>query len=381
VALRDLYVSEGEFVIHLRSKAAAALTAAVALTFSACAANESGTPAGTAPSGQELSGTLTGIGASSMATAQETWVAEFQTANPDVTINYSPDGSGAGREAFAGGGADFAGSDRAMEPDELTAEALSKSRCAADAKALSLPVYISPIAVIFKVPGVTQLKLDANTVAGIFAGQIKTWNDSKIAALNPGVDLPNLAITAVHRADDSGTTENFTDYLHEAAPSVWTAEPDGEWPFKGGEAAPQTSGVVDAVTNGNGTIGYADASRAGDLGVAQIKVGDKFVKYSPEAAAAIVDASPKASSEGRSTNDQAIELDRKATGDVYPIVLLSYAIACEKYKDPATAAKVKAYLGYIASEAGQQAAVKAAKMAPLSAQQSKNVETAVAAIS
>ena len=101
-------------------------------------------------------------------------------------------------------------------------------------------------------------------------------------------------ITAVHRADDSGTTENFTDYLHEAAPEVWTAEPDGEWPFKGGEAAPQTSGVVDAVTNGTGTIGYADASKAGDLGVAQIKVGDKFVKYSPEAAAAIVDASPKA---------------------------------------------------------------------------------------
>ena len=62
-------------------------------------------------------------------------------------------------------------------------------------------------------------------------------------------------------------------------------------------------------------------------------------------------------------------------------MLLSYAIACEKYKDPATAAKVKAYLGYIASEAGQQAAVKAAKMAPLSAQQSKNVETSVAAIS
>ncbi len=324
---------------------------------------------------------LTGIGASSMATAQETWVAEFQTANPGVTVNYSPDGSGAGREAFAGGGADFAGSDRAMDADEITPEALAKSRCAPDAKALSLPVYISPIAVIFKVPGVTDLKLDANTLAGIFAGQIKTWNDPKIAALNSGVNLPSQNITAVHRADDSGTTENFTDYLHDAAPSVWTKEPDGEWPFPGGEAAPQTSGVVDAVTNGTGTIGYADASRAGDLGVAQIKVGDKFVKYSPEAAAAIVDASPKAAAEGRSANDQAIELDRKATGDVYPIVLLSYAIACEKYKDPATAAKVKAYLGYIASEAGQQAAVKAAKMAPLSAQQSKNVEASVAAIS
>ena len=372
---------EGESVKFSRKGAAAALTATVALTFSACAANESGTPAPAGSGSENLSGTLTGIGASSMATAQETWVAEFQTANPDVTVNYSPDGSGAGREAFAGGGADFAGSDRAMDPEEITPEALSKSRCAADAKALSLPVYISPIAVIFKVQGVTDLKLDADTLAGIFAGQIKTWNDPKIAAINEGANLPNQSITAVHRADDSGTTENFTDYLHEAAPKVWTAEPDGEWPFKGGEAAPQTSGVVDAVSNGNGTIGYADASKAGDLGVAQIKVGDKYVKYSPEAAAAIVDNSPKAAAEGRSANDLAIELDRKAEGDVYPIVLLSYAIACEKYKEPATAAKVKAYLGYIASAAGQQAAVKAAKMAPLSEQKSKDVEASVAAIS
>ena len=135
---------EGESVKFSRKGAAAALTAAVALTFSACAANESGTPRSGRFRSENLSGTLTGIGASSMATAQETWVAEFQTANPDVTVNYSPDGSGAGREAFAGGGADFAGSDRAMDPEEITPEALSKSRCAADAKALSLPVYISP---------------------------------------------------------------------------------------------------------------------------------------------------------------------------------------------------------------------------------------------
>ncbi len=361
---------------------AAALTAAVALSFSACAANEGGSADPAASGGGEsLSGTLTGIGASSMATAQETWVSEFQKANPDVTVNYSPDGSGAGREAFAGGGADFAGSDRAMKPEELAATALAKSRCAPDALAINLPVYISPIAVIFKVPGVTELKLDADTLAGIFSGAIKNWNDPKIAALNSGAQFPNLPITPVHRADDSGTTENFTDYLHEAAPSVWTAEPDGEWPLKGGEAAPQTSGMVDAVSNGSGTIGYADASKAGDLGVAQIKVGDKFITYSPEAAAAIVDNSPKAAAEGRSANDQAIELDRKAEGDVYPIVLLSYAIACEKYKDPKTAGLVKAYLGYIASADGQQAAVKTAKMAPLSAEMSKNVEAAVATIS
>jgi len=358
--------------------AAGAVLVSLSLAVSACAANEGGggsAQAGTG-GGNSLSGTLTGVGASSAATAQETWVAKFQTSNPDVTVNYSPDGSGAGRDAFTGGGADFAGSDRAMTAEETAATALSKSRCAPESKAINLPIYISPIALIFKIEGVKSLKLDGETVAGIFKGDIKTWNDPKVKALNPDADLPSTNITAVHRADDSGTTENFTEYLHETAPSVWDSEPDGVWPYPGGEAAPQTSGVVNAVTNGNGTIGYADASKAGDLGVAEIKVGDTFLKYSPEAASAIVDSSPRAAS----GNDWAIKLDRKAEGDVYPIVLLSYAIACEKYKDAATAAKVKAYLGYVASAAGQQDAVATAKMAPLSAEMSKNVEAAVATI-
>jgi phosphate transport system substrate-binding protein len=366
-----------------RTGAVVALATGAMLALSSCAVNETDAAPGASggASGSSLSGTLTGIGASSMATAQETWVAEFQTKNPNVTVNYSPDGSGAGREAFTGGGADFAGSDRAMDVEEMSAEALARSRCDASQGAMNLPVYISPIAVIYNVEGVSDLKLDADTLAGIFAGKITKWNDPKITALNSGATLPNQNITAVHRADDSGTTENFTDYLHEAAPKVWTAEPDGEWPLQGGEAAPQTSGMVDTVTRGTGTIGYADASKAGDLGVAQIKVGDKFVTYSPEGAAAVVDASERQTGDGRSANDWAIELNRNATGDVYPIVLLSYAIACQKYTDAATAEKVKAYLSYIASAEGQQAAAKAAGSAPLSEKLSGDVEAAAATIS
>ena len=364
-----------------RLGAVAALATAAVLALSSCAANETAAPSGSgSDTGSSLSGTLTGIGASSMATAQETWVAEFQTANPGVTVNYSPDGSGAGREAFAGGGADFAGSDRAMKPEEITADALSKSRCDASQGALNLPVYISPIAVIYNLEGVSDLKLDAETLASIFAGKITKWNDPKIAALNEGAKLPDQNITAVHRADDSGTTENFTDYLHTLAPSVWTNEADGEWPLKGGEAAPQTSGMVDTVTNGTGTIGYADASKAGDLSVAEIKVGDSFQKPTAEAAAAVVDASQRVTGDGRSANDWTIALDRKAEGDVYPIVLLSYVIACQKYTDAATAEKVKAYLSYVASAEGQQAAVKTAKMAPLSEKLSADVEAAAATI-
>ena len=107
------------------------------------------------------------------------------------------------------------------------------------------------------------------------------------------------------------------------------------WPLQSGEAAQGTSGVVSAVAGGNGTIGYADASRAAEEGLstAAVKVGDEFVTYSPEAAAAIVDASPF--EEGRADGDLAIALDRTSEeAGVYPIVLVSYMIACEEYVDP-----------------------------------------------
>ncbi len=337
-----------------------AVTTAIAL--SSCASNEGG---GAAPeeSASTLSGNLVGAGASSQDAAQQSWIAGFQTANPDVTIDYDPSGSGAGRETFLEGASDFAGSDRAFTDEEIGAGGFQA--CAPDSSIIELPLYISPIAVIFNLEGVDTLNLDAATIAGIFAGTITNWNDPAIAASNEDVELPDLAITPVHRSDDSGTTENFTEYLGAAASDVWTWEADGVWPFEGGEAAQGTSGVVDAVTNGTGTIGYADASRAGDLGTVAVKVGDEFVPYSPEAAAAIVDASPFA--EGRAEGDLAIEIDRTSEeAGVYPIVLVSYLIACGQYADPANVELVKAYLGYIASEDGQTVAAEDAGSAPIS---------------
>ncbi|WP_150307965.1 phosphate ABC transporter substrate-binding protein PstS [Planctomonas psychrotolerans] len=358
----------------------ATLATVTTLALTSCAANEGGsaTPdGGDAGNESTLSGTLVGIGASSQGSAQEVWRASFQTANPDVTVEYSPDGSGAGREAFIAGGADFAGSDRALNEEELSG---TFGKCVEGTSALDLPVYISPIAVIFNVEGVDSLNLDAATLAGIFAGTITSWDAPEIAALNPDATLPSAPITAVHRSDDSGTTENFAEYLYAAAPDVWTEEPDGEWPSAfGGEAAAQTSGVVDAVTNGTNIIGYADASRAGELGVAAIKVGEEFVEYSPEAAAAIVDASPRV--EGRADNDIAFELDRTSTeSGVYPIVLVSYLLACEDYQDDSVAELAKAYLGYVASAEGQAEAAEAAGIAPLSEDLSEQVASAIESI-
>jgi phosphate transport system substrate-binding protein len=358
-----------------RTGGIAAIALAGALALSSCAANEA--PAGDGETtGSTLSGTFNGAGSSAQGSAQEAWIAAFQTANPEVTINYDPTGSGAGRETFIGGGSDWAGSDSALSDDEL---AETFGSCAADSKAIDIPTYISPIAVIFNVEGVDELNLDAVTLAKIFKGEITKWNDPAIAALNEGTTFPDLTITAVHRSDDSGTTKNFTDYLNQVAPEVWDQKPADPFPYQSGEGAQGTTGVVDAVKNGTGTIGYADASKAGDLGTAKIKVGDEFVAYTPEAAAAVVADSPLV--EGREANDLAFTLDRKTTDPThYPIVLVSYSIVCQEYADPAKAEFVKAYIGYITSAEGQQVAAEEAGAAPLSEDLSAKVAEAVASI-
>ncbi|TFB48864.1 phosphate ABC transporter substrate-binding protein PstS [Cryobacterium tagatosivorans] len=352
----------------------AVIAIAAALALSSCAANEGAAPTDGAAS--TLTGTINAGGASSQQAAQEAWTAAFQKTNPDVTINYDPSGSGAGREAFIAGGSDFAGSDSFLKDEELAGDFAT---CAPDSKAVDLPVYISPIAVIFNVEGVTDLNLDAATLAKIFKGDITTWNDPAIAALNKDAKLPSTPITAVHRSDDSGTTKNFSDYLNQVAPDVWTEKPADPFPYKTGEGAQGTSGVVDAVTNGVGTIGYADASRAGDLGVAKIKVGDKFVGYTADAAAAVVNDSPLV--EGRDASDLAIALDRKTTDAThYPLVLVSYAIVCTEYADADQAALVKAYVGYMAGAEGQAEAAKSAGAAPLSTELQDKVAAVLKAV-
>lgn len=352
----------------------AALAAVTALTLTACGGVSGDDAAGSASDGYH--GTLQGVGASSMRAAQEAWRAGFQTANPKATINYSPDGSGAGRTAFSDGAADFAGSDRALNDEEMTR---AFAKCVAGTSPINLPVYISPIAIIFNVDGVTELNLTAEVIAKIFAGQITNWNDPAIVALNTGVSLPNLTITPVHRSDNSGTTENFTSTLSQVAPAVWTERASGDWPaaFQG-EGAQGTSGVVAAVQSGSGTIGYADISGVAETMTMVSYSLDGMADYvgpTAEAAAQVVEASERVAA---STNDWTLELDRTAAG--YPFVLVSYAIACQQYADPATGELVNAYLSYLASDEGQLAAVPQAGNAPLAGELAQGVQAAVATI-
>nr|WP_314844891.1 phosphate ABC transporter substrate-binding protein PstS [uncultured Microbacterium sp.] len=340
-----------------------AIGAVAALALAGCAANEGGTGGSTDESSSStLSGTIDATGASSQAAAQEAWVAAFQTANADVTVNYEPTGSGTGRENFLEGGSNFIGSDRAFNDEEIAAGGFGA--CATD-DIVEVPLYISPVAVAFNLEGVDTLNLDAATIAGIFAGTISNWNDPAIAALNDGVELPDLAISPVHRSDPSGTQETFTKYLSATAADVWTYEPADVWPIQSGEAAQGTSGVIQAITAGNGAIGFADASQVGDLGQVHVGVGSEFVPYSAEAASKLVEGS--ALVEGRGEGDLVFDVDPAAAADgAYPIALVSYLIGCEQYEDTEVAELVKAYFSYIASEEGQEAAADNAGSAPIS---------------
>ncbi|GAA4673264.1 phosphate ABC transporter substrate-binding protein PstS [Frondihabitans cladoniiphilus] len=353
------------------------------IALSACASNESSTPAssssssaGSSASSAPVSGTINGIGSSAQGVAETTWAAGFQQANPDATVNYDPQGSGAGRTSFISGAANFAGSDAALSTTELASTFQS---CAAGGKGIDLPVYISPIGIAFNVSGVTSLTLDASTIAGIFKGDIKTWDDAAIKKLNPDAKLPSAAITVVHRSDDSGTTFNFTQYLASQATSTWTAPASQTFPYSVGDAAKGTSGVADAVKNATNSITYIDESGAGTLPIAKLVVGGTATTISAKGAAAVVAKSPLET--GRAANDLAINIDRTASakGD-WPMVLVSYLITCDTYKDSAVGTEVKAFAGYAASDAGQQAAAEQAKSAPLTSTLAADVAKAVATI-
>jgi phosphate transport system substrate-binding protein len=357
-----------------------AVAGASALVLSGCAANEAA-PTATATATESaggttteetvvpLEGTLDGSGASSMGSGQEAWVAGFQALNPGVTVNYNPTGSGTGRDQFEQGLTFFTGSDSALKQEEIDTPHPNCSP--ADGPMFEFPIWISPIAIIFNLEGIDSLNMTPDTVAQIFTGEITKWNDSRIAADNPGVALPDLNITAVHRSDESGTTGNFTDTMAKAAPTTWllNGENAGDfesWPAEwGGEGGQGTSGVIAAIGAGNGTIGYADASRVGDFGTVAFGVGDEFVPYSAEAAAKIVDVSPQV--EGRPGTFLTYDLDR-ATDEsgVYPVVLISYLQGCMDYADDAKAELVKAYASYMVSAEGQQWASENAGNAPIS---------------
>ena len=284
-------------------------------------------------------GTLSGAGATFPQTIISQWIKDFGAACSGATVNYQPVGSGAGIQQFTAKTVDFGASDAVMKPEEQSA-----ADAAWGAPTLHIPWTSGGIAVEYNLPSVKNLKLSAETVAGIFAGKITKWNDPKIKADNSGATLPSTGIQVVHRSDGSGTTNAFTSYLTAAAPSVWTAGSGKDVPWPTGQGAKGSDGVTAAVKQAEGAIGYAEVSfaQANSLGVALIKnTSGEFVGPTPDAVSAAL-ASAEVPTDLKVKVNYTPD-DPKA----YPISTTTWVLVPSKVTDAAKAKLLKSFLTYV----------------------------------
>ncbi|MGK5679500.1 phosphate ABC transporter substrate-binding protein PstS [Actinoplanes sp. URMC 104] len=352
-----------------------ALTATLALA--ACGSdNEPSTSAGgsSAGTGDCVAGSLTAQGSSAQKNAMDEWIKSYQSKCADAKVDYQGTASGAGIQAFIAGTADFAGSDSALKEEE---QPQADAKCAGGS-ALNLPMVVGPISVVYNLEGVDGLQLDAPTLAKIFDSKITKWNDPAIAAQNSGAKLPDSPITAVHRSDESGTTDNFTKYLSKTAESDWTYGNAKAWKAKGGTGAAKSDGVATAVKGTQGAISYVELSYAenNDLQKAKIKNGaGEYTELNGDSAGKGIEGA-KITGTG---NDLKLSIDYQAkTAGAYPIVLVTYEIVCSK--GSTKAASLKNFLTYTSSTEGQDA-LSELGYAPLPETIRAKVATAVASIS
>jgi phosphate transport system substrate-binding protein len=375
-----------------RFSAIAAVVGASALILAACSTGggnsgtspNSGTkPAGSAVIGpkvdKSLSGTITAGGSSAQANAETAWTAAFRgVAASGVTINYDKSqGSGGGITNWLNGSYDFAGSDAALNPTQW---AQAKTLCTGG-DPVDLPAYLSGVAIIYNLPGV-KLQLSSATLAKIFTLKVKTWDDAAIKADNPGAKLPSTPITVVTRSDGSGTTANFTKYLHDVQGSIFTQTPGTAWPVAGTSGQQGGSGVVTAVSNGAGTIGYADQSSVNGATAAKIQIGTgkDFVGYTAAGATKAFDAAATVQSQGTGDMTEVVDYSKITDKSAYAIPLLSYVVTCTSHKDATQGKLTQGYLGYVLSTQGQLVGNKNAGAAPLPNSTLKQAQTTIATI-
>ena len=262
-------------------------------------------------------------------------IGAYGEVQPNVTVNYGGGGSGKGRQELQDGVVDWAGSDGLIKPEDV-----SKYK---GGDVLYIPTVAAPITVSYNLPDVKDLELDADTIAKIFQRQIKTWDDPAIKALNSSAKLPSTAITVVHRADGSGTTEQFTKYLTAAAPTVWTLKSGStvEWPADT-QAGNGNSGVASAVKSTAGSVGYVDLSdaKASQLQMAKLKNADgKFVAPSTDATAAAL--------ENVTVNADLSYDPLNAKGEkAYPISSPTWILVYKNQTDKAKADAFKSFVHY-----------------------------------
>jgi len=359
-----------------RTGAIAGIALASLLAISACGSDNTDT-ASSESSGSAnpncAEGQISASGSSAQKTAMNAWTTAYAK-ECGAQINYAATGSGAGVTDFTSGKVAFAGSDSSLKEDEQpTADARCKT-----GKAINIPGIATAVAIVFNVKGVDKLALDPATISKIFQGQIKTWNDPAIAKTNSGVTLPATAISVVFRSKDSGTTDNFTKFLDAQTPETWKLGTGKGWKGTTGTGAPDSAGIVSAVTGKDGSISYVDApdAKKNSLKTAGIDTGNGAVEISDESVGKAI----AAAEQDFKGNDLKLKLNYglKEAG-AYPAVLVTYEITCEKGLAADQVKLTKGFLGYVLSDEGQSAAADAG-YSKLPAELLTKAKTAAAAI-
>ena len=317
---------------------------ALVLAFLVVGCGNSGTPEPIAePHGPQTTaiasstGNIKGSGASFPDAFYQEAVAGLQTVAPDLQVTYEAVGSAAGREAFAQGLADFAGTDSLVgEDDGIDPGSFTY-----------IPSTAASVAVVYNLAGVPALRLDPDALASVLQRDIVRWNDPALAALNPGVTLPDLAITVARRSDGAGTTKNFTRYLVAASPDAWKLGSGDtvEWPSatQGGQ---QNTGVAQIVEATPGAIGYVDYGNAVEVGLQMAAMRNRsgnFVAPSVEATVAALAGTP--------LNDELVYNPLDSAGaEAYPITAPTYLLVRTHYSDARRGQAVVAFVKWLITD-------------------------------
>jgi phosphate transport system substrate-binding protein len=316
---------------------AATTTTAAATTTSAAATTTTGASSagsGGSTSGK-LSGTLNGSGSTFQLSFQQSAIQAFKSVQPKLTVNYGGGGSGKGRSDLASGVVNFAGSDSPIPASEQSTF---------KGTVLYFPVVIGPITVSYNLSGVSKLKLSGPVLAQIFEAKITKWNNSAIAADNPGVKLPSQTITIARRSDSSGTTANFSQFLMEASAGKWTLGSGStiSWPTNsvGGNG---NGGVAQIVKSTKGAIGYVDYADAKAAGLTFASVKNQAGAYiAPSPASASV-----AASHAKISPNLTFSAIWAPGAGSYPITYQSWDLVYQKQSNANLAKGLQSYIGYL----------------------------------
>jgi len=283
---------------------------------------------------------INGAGSSFDYPAFTKWFEAYGKVDSAVHFNYQSVGSGAGQQQLIKQTVDFGASDAPMSDDSLAK---------ASGKILHIPVVAGGVALTYNLPDSPKLKLDSDTIANIYLGNIKNWNDAKITALNPGVKLPDLAIIPVHRSDGSGTTFIFSDYLCSVNPAWADTVGKGtaiKWPAGIGLGAKGSEGVAGQVKQIPGAIGYAELAYAdkNKMPYADIKnAAGNFISPAPDSVSAAL-------ATAKVPDDFRFSMVNAPGEKAYPIAGPSWVLVYEHQKDSENGKKLVDFLKWAVTE-------------------------------